>query len=169
MAQKVGEIYYDVTLETGEMIRGQREVQRTLDSSSSSLDGFGGKLTQVARAVGLYASALYLVERSDAFTKMNAQLKLATESTRELAVAQADVKRIAQEAQTDIGAVATLYARITNATKELGIGQKAAGDITRTVALALKVSGATAAEASSAMLQLSQAKNSTPSTRPRRA
>lgn len=157
MAQKVGEIYYDVTLETGEMIRGQREVQRTLDSSSSSLDGFGGKLTQVARAVGLYASALYLVERSDAFTKMNAQLKLATESTRELAVAQADVKRIAQEAQTDIGAVATLYARITNATKELGIGQKAAGDITRTVALALKVSGATAAEASSAMLQLSQA------------
>ncbi|KQP02452.1 hypothetical protein ASF45_20575 [Pseudorhodoferax sp. Leaf265] len=114
-------------------------------------------MTQVAGAIGAYASALYLIKQSDAFTKMNAQLKLATESTRELAVAQADVRRIAQEAQTDISGVAVLYARVTNATREMGTSQAQVANITRTVALALKVSGASAQESASATLQLSQA------------
>lgn len=157
MAEKVGEIYYSVSLDTREMIDGQRKIDRELKNTSSSLDGFGAKLTQVAAAVGAYASALYLIRQSDAFTKLNAQLKLATDSSRELAVAQADVRRIAKEAQTDISGVATLYARITTATKELGTSQAQVEAITRTVALALKVSGATAQESASATLQLAQA------------
>lgn len=157
MAEKVGEIFYSVTLDTREMIDGQRKIDRELKNTSNSLDGFGAKLTQVAAAVGAYASALYLIRQSDAFTKLNAQLKLATDSSRELAVAQADVRRIAKEAQTDISGVATLYARITTATKELGTSQAQVEAITRTVALALKVSGATAQESASATLQLSQA------------
>lgn len=157
MAEKVGEIYYSVTLDTAQMIDGQRKVDRELKNTTGSLDAFGAKLTAVASAIGAYVAALYLIRQSDAFTKMNAQLKLATESTRELAVAQADVRRIAKEAQTDISGVATLYARITNATKELGTSQAQVAAITRTVALALKVSGAGAAESASATLQLSQA------------
>ncbi|MCT9812414.1 tape measure protein [Acidovorax sp. Be4] len=157
MAEKIGEIYYAVTLDTAQMIDGQRKVDRELKNTTGSLDAFGAKLTAVASAIGAYAAALYLIRQSDAFTKMNAQLKLATESTRELAVAQADVRRIAKEAQTDISGVATLYARITNATKELGTSQAQVAAITRTVALALKVSGAGAAESASATLQLSQA------------
>jgi len=157
MAEKVGSLYYEVTLDTREMIDGQRKVDRELKNTSNSLDTFGGKLTQVAAAVGAYAAALYLIRQSDAFTKLNAQLKLATDSSRELAVAQADVRRIAKEAQTDISGVATLYARITSATKELGASQTQVAAITRTVALALKVSGAGAQESASATLQLSQA------------
>ncbi|MDO8251398.1 MAG: tape measure protein [Rhodoferax sp.] len=157
MSQKVGSIFYDVTLDTGGMIDGQRKVQRELDSTTGSLDGFGKKLTAVASAIGAYAAALYLIEKSDAFTKMNAQLKLATDSSRELAIAQADVKRIAQEAQADIGAVAMLYAKVTSSTKELGLAQKTVADITRTVSLALKVSGASAGESGSAIMQLGQA------------
>lgn len=157
MSQKVGEIYYDVTLDTGRMVDGQRKVQRELDSTSGSLDGFKSKLTGVAAAVSAYAAALFLIQQSDAFTKMNAQLKLATDSTRELAIAQADVKRIAQESQADISSVAMLYAKVTSSTKELGLQQKTVADITRTVSLALKVSGASAAESGSAIMQLGQA------------
>lgn len=157
MAEKVGELYYSVTLDTREMIDGQRKVDRELNNTTGSLDKFGAKLTQVAAAVGAYAAALYLIRQSDAFTKMTAQLKLATESTRELAVAQDDVRRIAKEAQTDITGVATLYARITSSTKELGTSQTQVAAITRTVALALKVSGAEASESASATLQLAQA------------
>ena len=157
MAEKVGEIYYDVTLDTRQMIDGQRKVDRELKTTTGSLDSFGAKLTQVASAIGAYSAALYLIKQSDAFTKMNAQLKLATDSTRELAIAQAEVRKIAQEAQTDISGVAVLYARVSTATKELGLAQQTVGQITRTVALALKVSGATAQESASVTLQLSQA------------
>lgn len=155
--QKVGEIFYEVTLDTSKMLDAQRKVRRELDETSGSLDGFKSKLTGVAAAISAYAAALYLIQQSDAFTKMNAQLKLATESTRELAIAQADVKRIAQEAQTDIASVASLYAKVTTSTKELGLAQKTVADITRTVSLALKVSGASAGESGSAILQLGQA------------
>lgn len=156
-AQQVGEIYYDVTLETSKMVDGQRQVDRALKTTTSSLDGFEARLTSVARAITAYASALWVIQQADSFTKLNAQLKLATDNTQDYLNAQRQVKAIAQEAQTDIMGVGTLYARITTATKELGTSQAQVAAITRTVALALKVSGAGAQESASATLQLSQA------------
>ncbi|MDO9002826.1 MAG: tape measure protein [Aquabacterium sp.] len=156
MAEKVGSLYYEVSLETGTMIRGQRQVQAQLDKTTGSLDTFEAKLTQITSAVKAYAAATFLVGQSDAYTKLNAQLKLATNGHEQLAAAQASVRRIAQEAQTDLSAIGTLYARVSSATKELGVSQATVGDITRAVSLSMKVSGASAAESSSAMLQLSQ-------------
>lgn len=156
MAEKVGSIFYTVTLDTAEMVAGQRRVDASLKSSSSSIDSFGGKLRQITSAVQAYAAATFLISNTDAYTKLNAQLKLATDGHSSLAVAQEKVRSISREAQTDINSIAVLYARITNATKELRTSQFAVGEITRVVALSLKVSGASAAEASSAMLQLSQ-------------
>lgn len=157
MSEKVGEIYFEVSLDTREMIADQRKIARELENSTKGLGQFEAKLTQVATAVASYAVALYLIKQSDAFTSMNAQLKLATESTRELAIAQGDVKRIAQEAQADIAAVASLYAKVSSSTRELGIAQTQVSDITRSVSLALKVSGASAAESGAAIMQLGQA------------
>ncbi|WP_043003952.1 tape measure protein [Comamonas testosteroni] len=157
MAEKVGEIYYDVTLELDQMIKDQRRAQQQLDKTASSLEGFQAKLTQVASAVAALASASYLIAQMDAYTKLSAQLKLATDSTSEFNTAMSQVKQIAQEAQTDISGVAVLYARITSATKEMGTSQAQMAAVTRAVALSLKVSGAGANEAASATLQLSQA------------
>lgn len=157
MAEKVGEIYYDVTLELDQMIKDQRRAQQQLEKTSSSLEGLQAKLTQVASAVAALVSASYLIAQMDTYTKLSAQLKLATDSTSEFNAAMVRVKQIAQEAQTDLSGVATLYARITSATKEMGTSQAQVAAITRAVALSLKVSGAGANESASATLQLSQA------------
>lgn len=157
MAEPVGALYYEVTLDTGKMIAQQREVDRELGRTAKSLDDFGRKVDQITKAVSAYTAALYVIGQSDAYTKLNAQLKLATDSSSQFAKAQADVRRISQEAQTDISGVGALYARISTASKDLGVSQAAVADITRTVALALKVSGAGAQESASATLQLSQA------------
>ncbi|WAC75368.1 tape measure protein [Roseateles sp. SL47] len=170
MAAKVGEIYYDVTLDTRKMVEGQRaasaqaakaasslqSIGGAADKAGASLDGLRGRLTAVASAVSALAAAMFLVSQSDAYTKMNAQLELATGSSSKLASAQRSVIATAQEAQTDLSAISILYARITNATKELGASQQRVGDITRAVALSMKISGASAEESASAMLQLSQ-------------
>jgi tape measure domain-containing protein len=42
MAEKVGEIYYDVTLETGRMIEAQREIDRRSRETAASLESMGG-------------------------------------------------------------------------------------------------------------------------------
>lgn len=157
MSEQAGSLYYDVTLETAGMIAGQRRVNAALGNTTRSLEAMDAKLTKITQAVQSYAAALYLIAQSDAYTKMTAQLKLATDSASDFAAAQARVKTIAAESQSDIAAISTLYARITNATKEMGLSQNSVGEITRAVSLAMKVSGASAQESASAMLQLSQA------------
>ncbi|MGK5080468.1 tape measure protein [Janthinobacterium sp. HLX7-2] len=94
---------------------------------------------------------------SDEYAKFTAQLRLATVSQNEYNAAYADVKRIANASQQAMAATGTLYARIANGTRELGTTQKQVAEITETVNMALKVSGATATESASAQLQLSQA------------
>ncbi len=112
---------------------------------------------QVLASLGLGLGLVAVVELIDQYTKYTTQLRLATNSMRELAAAQEEVRRISTLSQTDLSATGVLYARIMNATKELGTSQKQVGQITEVVAIALRVSGATAQESASAMLQLSQA------------
>lgn len=98
-----------------------------------------------------------IISMIDSYTKFTAQLKLAADTQAEYAQAYSDVVRISKTAQSELGASGTLYARIQRSTEELGISQKRVADITESVALALRVGGATTMESASAMLQLSQA------------
>lgn len=123
-------------------------------SASSYITQFGAS---IAGAYASFRQIQALINASDAFTKLSAQLKLATDSQLGFAKAYEDVQRIAKTAQADISATTVLYARLSNALKDLGASQKNIADVTETISLALKVSGSTAAEASSVMLQLSQA------------
>ncbi|MRW82881.1 tape measure protein [Pseudoduganella sp. FT26W] len=122
----------------------------------TAIDVAARKAAQALQFLGIGVGVGAIIKMADEYTKFTAQLQLATQSQREYAAAVEDVRRIAATAQQDLAATGTLYARIANGTRELGISQKNVADITETVNLALKVSGATSAEAASAMLQLSQ-------------
>jgi tape measure domain-containing protein len=127
-----------------------RRLQKTSTDVTASLRG-------LAASFGLGFSVVGLVNLTDQYTKLTAQLKLSTSSLKEFNEAFASVQRIANTSQTDINAVATLYARLGQTFKGTGVAQQEIADIAETVSLALKVSGSSAQEASSAMLQLSQA------------
>lgn len=126
---------------------------RSLDATATAARAF----TAAMAVAGVGFGANELIAMVDGYTKFTAQLKLATKGASDYGVAMVSVKRIATDAQQGLGEVGTLYARIANGTAELGLNQRKLADITETVSLALKVSGATASESSSAMLQLSQA------------
>lgn len=127
-------------------------------SKSMEATASAARLISSAFAIsGIGLGASQIIALSDGYTKFTAQLKLATKSASDYALAMGDVQRIAYGAQVGISEIGTLYARIANGTAELGLSQQRLADITEVVALSLKVSGATAAESSSAMLQLSQA------------
>jgi tape measure domain-containing protein len=134
-----------------------RDAGARAEQQATSLDAVSRKLSQALQLLGVGAGVGAIIRMADEYTKFNAQIKLATQSQREYAQAVDDVRRIANTAQQDLAATGTLYARIANGTRELGVQQKQVAAITETVNLALKVSGATAAESASAQLQLSQA------------
>lgn len=130
------------------------------ETATKSLASATNTLAAAARSAaaifGLGFGVQQLISLSDQYTKFTAQLRLATNNQREFSTALADVRRISSLAQSDLAATGVLYARITNAVKELGLSQKKVADVTETISLALKSSGATAVESASAMLQLSQ-------------
>jgi tape measure domain-containing protein len=134
----------------------QRQIQ-AVSQSMNRLSEISDKAQKWAAAIGIGGGLASLVALSDQYSKFTGQLRLATSSQREYAIAYDDVKRISKVAQSDLAGTGMLYARIANGTRELGKGQKNVADITEVVNLALRVSSATTSEAASAQLQLSQA------------
>lgn len=146
-------------------------LSRSAKSSGASISKMGDDASKastqttaitssVKGLVGAYAglaSVKALINIADDYTKLTAQLKLATTSQAEFSAAFNNVQNISKAAQSGLAETAMLYSRISNATRDLGANQTTVAAISESVALGLKVSGATAAEASSAMLQLSQA------------
>jgi len=126
------------------------------DGAKSASAGFSSFRSVIA-TLGMVSLAREAIAMADSYTKMTAQLKIATSSTEEYKKAMQSVKQISSVAQVDIMAITALYSRLSTSLKEVGTSQKSIAAITETVALALKVGGASSGEAASAMLQLSQA------------
>ena len=98
-----------------------------------------------------------IVQIADAWNMMSARLKLATAGQREYLTAQKELFAIAQRIGVPIQETATLYGKLQQAVRMLGGEQKDALSITESVSQALRLSGASAAEAQSSLLQFGQA------------
>lgn len=148
-------------------IEGGQLVGATLDGVGNRLDALDSRAQSAAQAMRSMTGALaglaggiglsQIIALTDSFTKFTAQLKLASDGAAEYRKSMDDVYRISKTAQASIQDTGVLYARIANGVRELGVGQARVATITESVGLALKVSGASATESASAMLQLSQA------------
>lgn len=146
--------------ETEERVRGYSQALNSTATSASSVAATASAVRMLNSAMavaGVGFGVQELISMIDGYTKFTAQLKLATKSATDYGVALSSVRRIATDAQQGLGEIGTLYARIANGTAELNLSQRKLSEITETVALSLKVSGAAASESASAMLQLSQA------------
>jgi tape measure domain-containing protein len=152
-----------VEVRTGDVVRARTELDKLTAAggkaqrSAEQLTRTSAALATTLRGVVAGLGVRELIRLTDAHTKFTAQLKLATNGQDAFARAQDDVRRISKEAQADIVNTGTLYARIAKSGQQMNITQARVADITEVVALSLKASGASAQEAASATLQLSQA------------
>ncbi len=98
-----------------------------------------------------------IVQVADAWNMMAARLKLATAGQREFTTAQTALFDIAQRIGVPIQETATLYGKLQQAVRMLGGEQQQALAITESISQALRISGASANETQSALLQFGQA------------
>lgn len=140
------------------------EATSGFEAAKEAAGGLEGVLESATKAAFAFAAgfvgvqtAQQLIAIADSAANMRAKLTLATSSQEELAAATKATFDIAQATSTGLDATVTLYARLSSSLKEVGASQADIGGLTQTINQALAVSGATAAEASSAVLQLSQA------------
>lgn len=142
---------------------GVRELSSAMDglnTSASFLRSDGLRWAKVLWALGgatLTAGAI--VDAADAYTRLQNRLSVVAEDQAQVNALTEDMGRIANASRQPIEQTAKTFSRIDLAMKQMGRSQADSLVITENVAKALKLGGATAGEAASAMLQLSQAFN----------
>jgi tape measure domain-containing protein len=156
-AMIIGDMEIRLRADIARLQRDMDSARRVVSDASTNISRAADRAKAALAGIAAGIGISQIVQMSDAYAKFTAQLKLASLSAREYAAAYVDVKRISTQSTQGLQETAVLYARIANGTRELGTTQKQVAAITETVNLSLLVSGASASEAASAQLQLSQA------------
>ncbi|RTF27204.1 hypothetical protein D9B84_00830 [Serratia marcescens] len=114
-------------------------------------------LSRVAVSLSAALSVQQVAQYANAWVDVNNKLVNAVRPTQQLADVTQRVFDISQETRSGLEATATLYGRLERATRSAGTSTEDLAKLTTTINKGLVVSGATAEEASSTMIQLSQA------------
>lgn len=129
---------------------GLTSISEQLSRTRQELIGF----FSVQYAAGMVGD---LITVADNMARVDASLRMATDSQSAYTSASAELFNIAQQNQAPLAETVTLFSRLAPAIKEAGGNQAQALGITQAFSDALKVGNATTAESASAMMQFSQA------------
>lgn len=143
------------------MVDGQRQVQAAVAKSTAGMNSFADSMRRGLLAIGGAITFQQLVKGiigvSDSYRLVEGRLKLVTDGSEHLARTQEDLFNTAQSVGVAYEDLARLYTRIAQNSANLGGSQEKLLTFTTAVSQAFQVSGASAAEAQGAIVQLSQA------------
>lgn len=172
MATQVEKLIVELTAKVDKYLDGVDAAKRaTAESSKRMQDDINGSLTAILgfsrvgsgallKFSSVVASALSvraIKQYADAWRFAQNRLRIVTEDQDDLASVSRKVVDAAIESRVTLEATALLYSRMARTTKDLNLTQADLARITETINKSFVVSGATAAEATSSIIQLSQA------------
>lgn len=127
-----------------------QSLERQVKSLGSAAAGIAGPLAAAFSAKAFYDAA-------EAYSTLTNRMKLVTDGAGELAAAQKAVFAISQSSYQPLTATAELYQRIATNQKELKLTGEGVAGVVGTISKTLAISGASAASANAALIQLGQA------------
>lgn len=144
--------------------KGVESLNRSLMEGHNVFQVVGKSLYQLRNMLGgtmLFAALQNttgaVIKFTDSWSLMSAKLNLALGSTVKATAAQEELYKSAQNLRVPIEDMSKLFVRLVPAMTEYGYSVSDALSVTRAMSAALSLSGATAAETSSVLLQFSQA------------
>lgn len=143
-----------------EIVRGLAEQMNGATVMQDRMNRAMGVFNAGIAAFATLAPAMRVVKIADDMKLLEARVKLVSASSGEARAAMAGIFEVAARAQAPVEAVGASYVKFANAIRALGGTQLESLRFTEAVALGLRVSGASATEAGSAMMQLAQAMQS---------
>lgn len=143
-----------VTVTTRNAAAGVGSLNNNMSSLRSTAQSLAGPLLGLF-AGGALTKSIY--DASEAYSSLTNRMKLVTSDAGELAWAQQAVFDIAQGARQPLTATAELYQRIATNQNELKLSSEGVAGIVSTISKTLAISGASAASANAALIQLGQA------------
>lgn len=146
--------YTQRVLETKTAMGALVAEQKRMSAGGAMLPGL---VSGVGSAYAVVAAIKNIAAQSDAYSLMNARLKLATGSQEEFNTASSELRRIATATQAPLESMVTLYGRISRPLKEAGRSQADILKVTEAVAQSFRISGASSQEAQNGVIQFAQA------------
>lgn len=145
--------------ELAQIEKRAKQANKNIAASFSSRIGTGLKGQLVGPLAGITAAlgTREIIEYADAWKRAQNALRVSGIPAEQLAGTLERLFGIAQGAGADLESTVTLFSRLSQSAKELGANQDQLYQFTTGVGNALKVAGTSAASASGALLQLSQA------------
>ncbi len=153
MAEKVGGIYFEVAADTKPLIDATRIVDRETQKMAGSFNA-------ITAAVKILAVAMTLIKASqmaDEMQLLGARVEVAAGSVEKAAAAMRELQSISIRTQTSVAANVQVFTRLNQSLLQMGGTQADTLRLTELLGMAIKVSGASATESASAMLQFGQA------------
>lgn len=135
------------------LTRQLNHLNLAIAGSSSSLGAFRNLMNTLGISIGAGQIADYM----DAWVNLASRLKLATNNTTELKIAQEAVVNISKESRMSLVDLADLYYKVGSSAKDMGINQTQVIKHVQAVANAILISGSSAESAKAALVQYSQA------------
>jgi len=126
-------------------------------SGMNKVEGSINRLSGMLSGLAAFASLRALAGVADSMQSLEARIGMLPQTLGDVGDAFNEVGQHALATRTPLAAYGTLYTRLGNAAKAYITDQKELLQVTDTIANSLVVGGATAQEASSAMLQFAQA------------
>lgn len=164
--QQVGNIVYLVQMDVQQLLTAQRQVNARLDRLDAGFDNTTQavnnteksmlSLSRVALGLVSVLSIQQVAKYAEAWTVVNNKLANSIKPHEDLGDAVNRVFNLAQSTRTELDATASLYSRLERATRQAGTSTEDLARLTTIINQAFIVSGATAQEAESAIIQLSQ-------------
>ena len=140
------------------------KLRKSVEDIKTSTDKVSSRFGNFAKlfAVGVTAAATVksITALSDRVTILNNKLRVSTKSEDEFNFALKATREIAMQNGRDLYAVGSLYSRLSRSTQAFGATQAEVKKVTDAVVKSLKLSGATAQESTSAIMQFGQAMSS---------
>lgn len=132
---------------------------RVTQSNQQQSASFAPLIRQLTGFIGVIGSARAILSAADAYTTLQNKLQNVATSQAQVNELTERLFDLANKTRTPVEETATAFTRFDRALKYMGKSQEETLRMTETVNKALVVSGATAQESASALLQLSQAFN----------
>ncbi|AAT69476.1 tail length tape measure protein [Alphaproteobacteria phage PhiJL001] len=139
--------------------RGARTVNRSIRDIGTGAEATARRINLLRSALGLIGGAAVIQtfgRLADSFTLIQNRLRLVTTGTENLAEVTDRLFGISNRTRVGFEETGELYARLAQATKDLGTSQEDLLQFTESLNQAVILSGASAQEAQAGILQLSQ-------------
>lgn len=137
--------------------QSSRHMERQNKKISQSFDKMGAAAKRFALTAASAFVTREIVRYADAYKSLENQIKVATNGIGDLNGTLNQLYAIAQRTRVPLEGTVTLFQRASMAANELGASQEQLFQFTENVSKALAIQGGSAASASGALLQLSQA------------